>query len=181
MDFFGMSQRNDTPTKNVPPVFESQRMREKCVYQTLGLFVNIYVFPMWSGHCEPELYVCDRFVRQYLHVSLADGRVAKIPRLQRGQILTTLKSMLIWCRNLGMIYHYFLESIKTPQRPNFLASLKMMMTVGPNIPWRYYVCWYSSTVYCLWEMHARCFKPVLLIPKAIKIPMFQPTSRWNRL
>ena len=49
IDYFGMEQENDEPTKHVPPTFTTPEEQKDWVFQTLGEFLDTYAFTHWSG------------------------------------------------------------------------------------------------------------------------------------
>ena len=55
LHFFDMNDRNGFPQRNVPPVFNSDLERNEWVCNTLGDFVDEYVFPAWSGKCTEQV------------------------------------------------------------------------------------------------------------------------------
>ena len=58
LEFFGMDDVNSTPTTNKPPdVFKSQQEMEKWVYNTLGQFVDEYVWRSFAGTKEEQVCV----------------------------------------------------------------------------------------------------------------------------
>ena len=61
---FGMSDHNDAPTQNIPPHFENPDIQKKWVYETLGLFIDQYIFPAWSYHKVESFHLGTRDVKQ---------------------------------------------------------------------------------------------------------------------
>lgn len=49
MDYFGLTQRNDAPTQNIPPTFSNEMEQKEWVYDKIGEVVDEYVFPAWCG------------------------------------------------------------------------------------------------------------------------------------
>ena len=50
LEFFGMETGNDNPTKNMQPNLD-----------TLGKFVDTYIFPFWSGKLEENVQISCKF------------------------------------------------------------------------------------------------------------------------
>ena len=49
MDYFGLTERNDVPSSNVPPVFNDKENQKEWVYHHIGELIDNYIFPAWSG------------------------------------------------------------------------------------------------------------------------------------
>ena len=86
--FFDMADHNDAPTQNMPPHFENPNIQKDWVYETLGLFIDKYIFPAWSDHKIESFHLGTREVKQvwYIQVQLANGNTVKIPTWNSEQI-----------------------------------------------------------------------------------------------
>ena len=54
LTFFGMDERNGSPTQQTPPEFSNLDEQTQWVYDTFGRFIDQYVYPCWSGEDKQE-------------------------------------------------------------------------------------------------------------------------------
>ena len=133
MDFFGMEAENDPPTKNVPPDFDTPEEEKMWVTETLGTFIDMYVFCDLSGIPGNNQTTTVTFIPQAVDVELDDGSKMRIPIApQRVETVKDLKPDRIknyghHVLEVGMTFKYFLELVKTPDRQKLLGLFKLMM------------------------------------------------------
>ena len=54
MTFFGMDEREGSPSLHTPPVFRNLEEQAQWVYEVFGGFIDQYVYPCWSGENKQE-------------------------------------------------------------------------------------------------------------------------------
>lgn len=133
MQFFGMEERNDAPTKNQPPNFQSCEEEKEWVLNTVGELVDCFVYPCWSGH-EDEIICNDvEEVCEYIEVRLHNGLQA---RIQKGNCYVETHHQLKpdkvkdyghYVLESGLTFRCFLQFMKAPDRKAILSIVKMMM------------------------------------------------------
>ncbi|CAC5407911.1 unnamed protein product [Mytilus coruscus] len=108
MSFFGMDNRNDFPTKNLPPTsFDDDKAKET-----------------W------KIYATE--INDYIELVLDNGQTILIPVAVSEITYKQLKPDKVkdyahYSLEVGLIFSYFLNLCKEPVREQFLPLLKMMM------------------------------------------------------
>ena len=136
MDFFGLEDRNSFPTVHKPPNFENDYEIKEWVQTTLGKFVDTYVFPSWCGKDqEPTVRTEETKVPQYIALKLSNGQTLHL-RTNPVTEVSVIEAKGDYVKNyahltleLGMIFKYFTEMMKAPDRDRLLGLFKVMLVV----------------------------------------------------
>ena len=135
MDFFGMAERNDMPTRNIPPQFANDHEKRLWAYEMMGKIIDSYVFPAWSGNNDDDIVPEVVVEAPNIEVQLGNGKVIRIRnKVMRREIHRQLdpdnvKNYGHLTLELCIIFMYFLEMMKTPDRSRIMGLFKFMLLV----------------------------------------------------